>query len=118
MSKEPKLKPCPFCGSTYVMVGESDKIYADSIKFSEPICFVECMNCRSVAGLYKKNYSHEPNYDARKKQSRLGTHEQRKKVLIDEYKHCKSKGIQLNQKAHSHSRWKPYLYRERKQEFE
>ena len=60
-----ELLPCPFCGSTYIRVGDSDELHNKSIKFNEPICFVECMSCRTVAGLYKKNFRYKPDYDAK-----------------------------------------------------
>lgn len=59
-----ELLPCPFCGGTDVRIGDSDKIDLLSIHFNEPIAFVECMNCRAVGGLYKKNYKHYGNSNA------------------------------------------------------
>ena len=60
-----ELKPCPFCGSTYIRVGDSYTIDLLSIQFKEPIAFVECMNCYAVAGLFKKHYKYRPDYDAK-----------------------------------------------------
>ena len=59
-----ELLPCPFCGSSNVRMGDSDKIDLLSIQFNEPIAFVECMNCYAVAGMFKKNYKHYGNSNA------------------------------------------------------
>ena len=61
-----ELKPCPFCGSTYIRIGESDKLENHAIKFEEPAAFVECMNCRAVAGFFKTNYRYYEKTTARK----------------------------------------------------
>ena len=60
-----ELLPCPFCGSENIKIGDSDKINLLSIQFKEPIVFVECMDCYAVAGLYKKNYKHYENTNAK-----------------------------------------------------
>lgn len=61
----PELKPCPFCGSTSIRIGESKKIDTAQIHFKEPIAFVECMNCSAVAGMYKENYAYDDGTNAR-----------------------------------------------------
>ena len=60
-----ELLPCPFCGGTNIKIGDSDTIDLLSIKFQEPIAFVECMNCYAVAGIYKRNYKYYEKTDAK-----------------------------------------------------
>lgn len=46
-----ELKPCPFCGSKRIMVGESKNYYA--VQFSDKVAFVECLECKAAAGMFR-----------------------------------------------------------------
>ena len=49
-----ELKPCPFCGSTNVKVGDTKKdAVTGGIVFPQRIAFVECMECFAAAGFFK-----------------------------------------------------------------
>ena len=48
------LKPCPFCGSSFVSVFQSDKDKLSlGVHFDEPVAIVMCLHCASAAGFVK-----------------------------------------------------------------
>lgn len=50
--KEQMLKPCPFCGSTNIKVGDSLK-EPTNVVFTCPVAFVQCMCCHTAVGFIK-----------------------------------------------------------------
>lgn len=49
-----ELKPCPFCGSKYVvLLPEERYIPSAGVTLPEPVALVECFSCFAVAGFYR-----------------------------------------------------------------
>ena len=49
-----ELKPCPFCGSTHVvLLPHEHYIPSSGVKLPEPVALVECFSCFAVAGFYR-----------------------------------------------------------------
>lgn len=49
-----ELKPCPFCGSINLIVGDTkNHALKSGVQFPERIAFVQCMCCCAEAGFYR-----------------------------------------------------------------
>ena len=49
-----ELKPCPFCGSKNIKVGDTKKdAVTAGVVFPQRIALVECMECFAAVGFFK-----------------------------------------------------------------